>query len=195
MAWDWLVRTGAWVYGIKPEELDRIEKALPAVARVGRLAKEADPLIKQSIDLYTRAQPILDEAIPLVEEFIPLLKMAAPLIDKAREEAEGLLPVYDTVIDILERHRVAGTNGIREVQYTLQSAYPAVRPDEDVIAAVRRNLSASEVRHLQQLLNIHTDGIFGGQTLRAVKDFQAKHGLVIDGFPGKVTRAVLEAVQ
>lgn len=196
MSWDWLTRMGAWIYGIKGEELNKIEGALPGLKRLLELAKEANPLLKQGIAWYGRAQPLIQEALPLVEEIIPLLNSAAPIIERARLEVEELEPVFDTVLDILNRHRIAGTNGARELKYTLQSAYPPTRSDDEIITSVRSVLSAAEVRHVQQLLKLTpADGIFGTQTLQAVKAFQRSHSLVVDGFPGKVTRAVLEAVQ
>ena len=39
--------------------------------------------------------------------------------------------------------------------------------------------------------NLTIDGVFGDKTLDAVKSFQHKHGLVIDGLVGKNTRAKL----
>ena len=36
------------------------------------------------------------------------------------------------------------------------------------------------------------DGIFGLKTERAIRDFQADHGLVVDGIPGPNTKATLE---
>lgn len=193
MAWDWIVKLGAWIYGVNSDELAKIEGALPALSRLGLLAKEVDPLLKQTLAWYTRAQPLIDDALPLVEEVVPVLKSAAPLIEKARVEVEGLLPVYNTILDVLERHRTAGTNGIREVQYTLQSAYPA-RSDEDTIASVNTYLTSKQIRDVQIRLKVSVDGIFGKQSLAAVKDFQKQHGLAVDGFPGKVTQAVLEAI-
>jgi len=53
-----------------------------------------------------------------------------------------------------------------------------------------RGMKGSEVRILQQSLqelryNPGTiDGVFGSQTEKAVKDFQRKHGLVVDGVAG-----------
>ena len=45
---------------------------------------------------------------------------------------------------------------------------------------------------VQQALGIPADGIFGRQTKRAVKSFQANHGLEIDGIVGPITRAALQ---
>ena len=48
-----------------------------------------------------------------------------------------------------------------------------------------------DVKMLQRKLGISDDGIFGKQTLKAVKDFQAMNGLYSDGIVGRKTNAVL----
>ncbi|MBE5800905.1 MAG: hypothetical protein E7319_01290 [Clostridiales bacterium] len=61
-------------------------------------------------------------------------------------------------------------------------------------------MSGEKVRALQQALrkagyyNAVIDGVFGDNTLRAVKLFQSKHGLKADGIAGVQTQAKLNAV-
>ncbi len=45
----------------------------------------------------------------------------------------------------------------------------------------------TDVKAVQYLLNVGPDGVFGAGTERAVKDFQAAHGLAADGIVGSVT--------
>jgi peptidoglycan hydrolase-like protein with peptidoglycan-binding domain len=47
------------------------------------------------------------------------------------------------------------------------------------------------IREVQQRVGVAADGAFGPITLRAVKDFQASHHLVVDGIVGPATRAAL----
>jgi peptidoglycan hydrolase-like protein with peptidoglycan-binding domain len=47
------------------------------------------------------------------------------------------------------------------------------------------------VAHLQRLLGVGADGVFGPQTRAAVKGFQAAHGLAADGVVGPATWAAL----
>lgn len=49
----------------------------------------------------------------------------------------------------------------------------------------------NDVKELQKLLGIKSDGIFGINTQKAVKDFQVKHKLVVDGIAGPKTIAEL----
>ena len=49
----------------------------------------------------------------------------------------------------------------------------------------------ADVKRVQRTLRIPADGIFGPQTRRAVRAFQARHGLVVDGIVGPQTRAAL----
>ncbi|MGN6169938.1 MAG: peptidoglycan-binding domain-containing protein [Solirubrobacteraceae bacterium] len=67
-----------------------------------------------------------------------------------------------------------------------------ITPVDFQTGVVSRVSSVSEsVQQLQQLLGVAADGEFGPITLRAVKDFQASHGLVVDGIVGPATRAAL----
>lgn len=52
-----------------------------------------------------------------------------------------------------------------------------------------------QVRNLQKVLGIKVDGIFGQQTLAAVKEFQFVHHLKVDGIWGIKTQARYEAMQ
>lgn len=49
----------------------------------------------------------------------------------------------------------------------------------------------NKVKELQKLLSLTTDGVFGIDTLKAVKNFQSKNGLVSDGVVGSKTWDVL----
>lgn len=57
--------------------------------------------------------------------------------------------------------------------------------------------TGSEVKQIQTKLkrwgyyNGNIDGIYGSQTLKAVKDFQRKNGLTVDGIVGEKTLAAL----
>lgn len=52
-------------------------------------------------------------------------------------------------------------------------------------------MNNADVRMLQIKLGVPADGRFGKQTLKAVQDFQTKHGLVADGIVGKLTNEKL----
>ena len=51
--------------------------------------------------------------------------------------------------------------------------------------------TGNKVKELQKLLSLTTDGVFGIDTLKAVKNFQSKNGLVSDGIVGSRTWDVL----
>ena len=60
-------------------------------------------------------------------------------------------------------------------------------------SVLRRGSVGTAVRYLQQKLYSYLypvgtiDGIFGANTARAVREFQAEHGLVVDGIVGPAT--------
>ena len=67
----------------------------------------------------------------------------------------------------------------------------------EVSALSKYGSSGEEVKQIQTKLKNwgyykgNIDGIFGSQTLQAVKDFQKKNGLTVDGIVGEKTLAAL----
>ena len=60
------------------------------------------------------------------------------------------------------------------------------------MAILLRGLRGEPVKRLQEKLGIDADGIFGGGTERAVRDFQKEHGLSADGIAGPDTFAAMD---
>ena len=68
--------------------------------------------------------------------------------------------------------------------------------EEKTMPVLKKGSKSEDVKILQQKLNskgykLTVDGIFGNKTLEAVKDFQEKNGLLVDGIVGKNTWAKL----
>ncbi len=59
-------------------------------------------------------------------------------------------------------------------------------------STLRRGANGPDVQRLQSALHVFIDGQFGPATERAVKVFQAGHGLVVDGIAGPQTWLRLE---
>ncbi len=58
---------------------------------------------------------------------------------------------------------------------------------------LRLGTIGTDVAHLQRALGVVIDGVFGRLTERAVKRYQHRHGLLVDGQVGPHTRAALRA--
>jgi peptidoglycan hydrolase-like protein with peptidoglycan-binding domain len=56
---------------------------------------------------------------------------------------------------------------------------------------LKRGMSGEAVRQVQVALGVTADGKFGVLTEQAVKDFQRKNGLVVDGIVGDKTLSLL----
>ena len=73
----------------------------------------------------------------------------------------------------------------------------AISRDNSVEALSKYGSSGNEVRQIQEKLkrwgyyNGSIDGIFGSKTLEAVKSFQRKNGLTVDGIAGPKTLAAM----
>ena len=57
------------------------------------------------------------------------------------------------------------------------------------MAILLRGLKGEPVRRLQEKLGVEADGDFGGGTEKALKDYQTKNGLQVDGIAGPDTFA------
>ena len=55
------------------------------------------------------------------------------------------------------------------------------------MSILKRGMAGAPVKRLQEKLGIGADGIFGGGTQQAVKDFQSANGLAVDGIAGPDT--------
>src|SRR4051794_27695486 len=59
-------------------------------------------------------------------------------------------------------------------------------------AALHRGDRGTHVAFVQRVLGVHSDGIFGRGTARAVRRFQRGHGLAVDGVVGPGTWSALK---
>ena len=91
---------------------------------------------------------------------------------------------------------------LKDVNYDdIQKTEPEVKPvleepKEKKRSTLRRGSRGEEVKELQQILakdgsTLEIDGIFGVGTQSAVRSFQKRHGLVVDGIVGPKTWAEL----
>ncbi len=101
----------------------------------------------------------------------------------------------DVDLNLLQNEAVLGGKGVVEPQ-TLQEALKA---RYGALRCLKRGDSGIPVYVLQALLLSHgygeggVDGIFGGGTENAVRDFQQYHYLAVDGIAGKETFTALTA--
>jgi predicted Zn-dependent protease with MMP-like domain len=79
----WLIELVGHVSGLSEEQLEQIQKSLPAT--------------KALVDLLNRARPIIEQAQSLYAE-------AAPLIDQAKKEWQTVGPVAQILIDMISNH-------------------------------------------------------------------------------------------
>lgn len=79
----------------------------------------------------------------------------------------------------------------------LARAYKIYATQTDGTGILRQGAFGTAVRSLQQRLvakghDITVDGVFGRQTMRALKAFQTRHGLAADGIYGPATAAAMQ---
>jgi len=84
-------------------------------------------------------------------------------------------------------------NGYSSVTDDFYKYYGFTKAYPEPAGNIKNGDRGDGVKWLQEKLNIHgytldVDGIFGKQTLKAVKDFQTVRGLVIDGVVGVKTK-------
>ena len=72
------------LYGIPQETIDEIDKSLPAVAALVKLAQDNEDLIRQVMKVAAEAQPLAAQMLPL--------------IDKAMVEVQTVLPAIKDII-------------------------------------------------------------------------------------------------
>lgn len=65
-------------------------------------------------------------------------------------------------------------------------------PGPDVWKPLKRGSRGHAVEHVQEALRIREDGAFGRRTVKAVKRFQKRNGLEVDGIVGVETATALD---
>lgn len=89
------------------------------------------------------------------------------------------------------RNPVSIGDGLRKELLALLGG-KAPKPAPVVRSTLKRGTRGPEVAHLQRLLGVADDGVFGPGTDAAVREFQAKNELLPDGVVGRMTWAALE---
>lgn len=89
---------------------------------------------------------------------------------------------------------------LKDVEYEFTTPVIVTKPVVKTHTTLRRGSKGEEVRELQTLLakdgsSLQIDGIFGIGTLSAVKSFQKKHNLVVDGIVGPKTWKELDKLK
>jgi N-acetyl-anhydromuramyl-L-alanine amidase AmpD len=98
----------------------------------------------------------------------------------------------DPTFDMLEFREGVALAMLDPSATLLPSAPPKPRTVDPVRAMLKKGDTGASVKQLQKLLKIEADGIFGPMTENAVKTFQRKRGLVVDGKVGPKTWAALD---
>ena len=139
-----------------------------------------------------------------------LRRVAKHMADKCH--AHNIPPVHLTNTQLLAGHRGIIGHVQASAVYRLSSHwdpgphFPWVRfirmvrdyyadnePDPYGPDRVARGDTGAEVKRVQKIVGVKTDGIFGVKTERAVKVFQRRHGLSADGIWGPNTEAAYQA--
>lgn len=65
---------------------------------------------------------------------------------------------------------------------SLSYVYVHIRPCSLSRKASQKGAKGKDVEHVQRTVSVKVDGSFGPATIAAVKSYQKRHGLVVDGF-------------
>ncbi|WP_144721262.1 N-acetylmuramoyl-L-alanine amidase [Cellulosimicrobium sp. TH-20] len=89
-------------------------------------------------------------------------------------------------------------SGATQVGNEVKPVAPAPAPSKTPEQLYNAGFSVAEIKATQEKLNrlgyrLAVDGIRGPKSQTAIKDFQSRNGLTVDGYPGPATQAKLDA--
>lgn len=168
MALNFLERWGLRLFGLTPS---KFEKALPAVAAIVADYQAAEGDIKAMLELWNN-------------KIKPVIERNRPRLEDAMAEIDAVMPAVHEALELVGANHTAGKplpQAVTSVQHALKNATPG-----------------TTTKWLQQTLSrlgysVHVDGDYGQDTRRAVERFQRDHKLVVDGWSGPMTTAMLRS--
>ena len=111
---------------------------------------------------------------------------AAPPVQRKAGSGSG-----GRALGAVQRKGTTGSPGKRAGRSTWRPA-PSLAAARAGTASIRRGMSGSSVKFVQDHVHAAADGLFGPNTLAAVKAFQHTHHLEVDGIVGPHTMAAID---
>ncbi len=105
-----------------------------------------------------------------------------------KEASDIVLTQFERPANMTAANKVRRADMGQKIYDTYATKYKMVRVELPVL---KKGAKGDAVKAVQTLLGIEVDGSFGGDTDRAVKEFQKNHGMTPDGSVGAGTWSLL----
>ena len=115
---------------------------------------------------------------------------------------KGIIDMASSNEDIVSKIKASAAPLAGVLEDVGSKMFPSAAPSLHIAAAAIAAFDPDVTRWLQGELNIFVtpspnlvvDGMYGPKTTAAVKQFQAAHGLAVDGMAGNLTQAIIASL-
>jgi len=121
---NWIISVVAGFFKVTPNELSKLEAALPATKKLVDLFNTKKDLITKAQELETKVLPVIKQVIQvyndnqaLIHEVEQFNNEVQPVITEAVKEWATVGPALALVIDILERNKKKGIDATHTVNH------------------------------------------------------------------------------
>lgn len=96
-----LIHFALGLANVPDKDVDDLERTLPEMAALCKLAKQLKPLVDEMVPLVEKLLPLYKEAAPTITQLMPLVTQAMTIYESQSKAVSDVIPVVQEFVDFL----------------------------------------------------------------------------------------------